>query len=993
MTDSSGHGLGYGQFGECTYDIEKKQWIWKQDFQDTSHFQSVGVSTSAISAPNAAFEKHAPKAPLDSLTLELISAVPSLGSAWELLHETLPSLSTPLDIADDDQSHHGDCLAIGRISDDLYNRERVTVAAFPGDASGTVLRLVQIRRQRQGWDNDKSIWLNVPTIQGESGTWDAQSPIQQVLFSRSEEEQSCLLAVRTLQSTFILRPHLRGHTVSSNSASRLEIAVLVALPFDDLETYAHVDICFNPWYTLQFATIDKVGHWSVWDVGHSRESGRVAKLSLAATGYVDGEEKSDTSEAEPENSYRISWIGDLSTIMVCGTNSVSIVEIGSKLPITNSLDLGRNSLVLDLQDDPLHLGRVVLLTNAHIFYLAMGSGNNATGLEVSLKAQHFRDFADESLRLSASAFGEKTRLFIRSSASPSVTVHDIDFGQEPISITAASLWTPADSLPRQALSMKVLSADFEESIRWASFGAKGSQYKDSGIHFCQALMLLKNNSIRTQLLCSGSMQTMSDLRVVAPDWRSKTASSSARTENSSFIVDVTEDNPGIHRLVNSRTTLQSGLRRSDKLVDNRRSAVNYEAVYNKISEMRSRSGEDLSDILERIKATMADSSVVESFSMHSLSKYATQEVLVNDLYEASEGFQALLGLHDSQRPDTENRLQISRVPGINLFGLAGPVSGDNTMIDLYNNLVSHWLSPLNPLVAGRIRLAKEQLIRGIAAELCISSHCIRKQLPAATSTQDLETQYTNSQADALLPSSQVAPPSSLPTPSPSTSPFLHGHAFAEAQSTALDRLRSYTTIDPPSTPPTISTSTTRILSHWTLHSDPSKYSWAATTTALTRDSEASLAASALSDRQRARLRRKSEKLAARTARENALAQNYTSTLSQAPALMSSSQIPLSSQIPTASQSHGTEKKRRRDDAGFTIPFRPSPSPVRTTGLGIVSSPALQRSGQTQGFSQMLPPASSQSVAGPGAASQIEPGRFGGRTSLGPKRKKRRTEGF
>jgi len=781
--------------------------------------------------------------------------------------------------------------------------------------------------------------------------------------------------------------------VSSNGASRLEIAVLVALPFDDMETFAHVDICFNPWYTLQFATIDGAGRWCVWDVGHSRESGRVARLSLAATGYVDGEKESDSSEADSSNGYRISWIGDLSTIMICGTKSISIVDIGSKLPITNLLDLGRTSLVLDLQDDPLHLGRVVLLTNAHIFYLAMSSGNNTPGLEVSLKAQHFRDFADKSLRLSASTFGDKTRLFIRSSASPSITIHDINFAQDSTSITAASLWTPSDSLPRQALSLKVLSAEFEESVRWASFGAKGSQYKDSGVHFSQALMLLENNSIRTQLLCSISMQRLSALRVVAPDWRSKTASSSARTETSNFILDMTEDYAGTHRVISSKTTLQHAPRRPDKHVGNRRSTISYEAVYNRISEMRSRSGEDLSDILERVKATMVDSLVVETFSLHSLSTYSTQEVLVNDLYEASGGFQSLIGFHDSQRPDTENRLQVSRTPGINLLGLAEPVSGDIPMIDLYNNLVSHWLSPLNPLVAGRIRLAKEQLIRRIAAELCLSIHCLRKQLPAADLIQDQETQYTDSQADVALPSSQVAPSSSLPTPSPSTSPSLHGHTFAGASSTALDRLRMYITIDPPSTLPSISTSTNRILSHWSLHNDPSEYSWAATTTALTRDSEASLAASALSDRQRARLRRKSEKLAARSARENTLAQNYSSTLSQAPALISSSQVPLSSQMPNASQSQGMEKKRRRDDAGFTIPFRPPASPARGLGFGIVSSPVLQRSGQTQGSSQMLPPASSQSVDGPGAVSQIESGRFGGRTSLGPKRKKRRTEGF
>jgi len=992
MTDSLSHGLGYGQYGDCTYDIEKRQWSWKQRLEETSHFQSIGASTFVASTQDDAFENAIIKASRADQALGLVNAIPSLGPAREILNDTVPSLSEQSAGREDDDINHGHCLAIGRIPDDLYHGERITVAAFPAGASSTNLRLVQIRRQRQGWENEKSIWLNVPILQGESGYWNADSPIQQILFSTTEEDHSCLLAVRTLSATFILRPRLRDHVVSSTGASRLSIAVLVAINFDQLEVAAHVDLCFNPWYRWQFATIDRTGYWCVWDVGPSRDPSRIAKLAQTSSGHVnDVKDNLESSQTISRKSYRISWIGNISTILICGTKSISIVDIGSRLPTDLSLDLGHSSLILDIQDDPLHLGRVVLLTNAHIFYLTVASGNEIAGLEVLLKAQHFCDFADRGLRVSTFASEERTLLFIRSSASRFIEVHEIYSTQSPVSICAATFWIPSDGLLPQIMTLEMLPVKYEESVRSHSVRGPGGLYKNSGLQFWHALILTRSNSIRTQLLCSASWEQLKSLHVAAPAWRSKTAASSARAEGSNFILDGLEEAVGRHRLTGTTDPTQHFLRRRIRLVDSPKPIISYEPVYNEIGETRFGSGEDFSDFSKRVKDRMLSLLPGDAFPMHLLATYFEQEISVSDLYEASEGFHSLLDIRNSQSMDSQDRFHITRIPAFNLPGLTASLDEATSMINIYNNLISRWLSPLNPLVAGRIRLVKEQLIRRIAAELSLASHCIRKRHSVPEASQEQETpQTTESQAELPVLSSQTVPSSSLPTPSPSTSPSLHGQAFSEAPSSALDRLRSYTTINLPSALPTASTSTQRILSHWSLYSSPSDYNWAATTTALSRSTEADTASSALSDRQRARLRRKSEKLAARTARENTLATSYAETLARAPALLSSSQLPISLEVPSASQSQaGTDKKRRRE-AGFNIPFRPPASPAGL-GLGLASSPALQR---TQGASQMLPPASSQSIdTGLGAASQIEPGRFGGRASLGPKRKKRRTEGF
>lgn len=183
---------------------------------------------------------------------------------------------------------------------------------------------------------------------------------------------------------------------------------------------------------------------------------------------------------------------------------------------------------------------------------------------------------------------------------------------------------------------------------------------------------------------------------------------------------------------------------------------------------------------------------------------------------------------------------------------------------LYDSLVHDWLAPLPSDVPARARIAKEQLIRRISAELSLARILILRKPqvqsnsnefpePVVSLSDDVKpslhsedegtiqtnkghrrasSQPTMSQ-DYKLPAQlsdmpdfpQAEPNSSFPSSLPSSQP-------PQQQGTTdspASRLRLYTTIDEQ---PGLSRDATNILSHWQPGSDPTSYDWQKTSQAL-----------------------------------------------------------------------------------------------------------------------------------------------------------------
>lgn len=355
------------------------------------------------------------------------------------------------------------------------------------------------------------------------------------------------------------------------------------------------------------------------------------------------------------------------------------------------------------------------------------------------------------------------------------------------------------------------------------------------------------------------------------------------------------------------------------------------------------------------------------------STFANPATRVHDLEEASTALRNLLSstvhVADPSQPDqAEASLEVTSLASVaSLLGFNQP---DNEHLDLaraYDQIIARWLEPLSPRIPGRVRLAKEQLARRVAADVCFASHALRQRAPvlqeaatqAASAVPDTHTGTFSVQdsgyTDVSMPPPRFSPfapsQSSLPTPSPTATPSLASGSLSSHPSTLVPteytRLQRYTTFSnekaaPVALPKTLSNT----LAHWSVGADPSAYDWISTQRRQELDAE--YEDQDLTAKERARLQRRAERHLKRQRRETAAAQAQGAASSQAPQLISASQ-------PAVVE---------RRSAGFSQPL------------------------VVLGESQLATQPSSQVGAFP--ASQVEAGRFGGRA---PARKKRRTQGF
>lgn len=375
-----------------------------------------------------------------------------------------------------------------------------------------------------------------------------------------------------------------------------------------------------------------------------------------------------------------------------------------------------------------------------------------------------------------------------------------------------------------------------------------------------------------------------------------------------------------------------------------------------------------------------------------------------------------------------------------------------SLASIYDRMVNRWVSPLNDSIPGRTRLAKEQLARSIAAQVYLSSF---RYLPApkptassvpfsqisqSTEVPDLGHQ---SQASSRASSTERGPSSRASStergPSSRASSAERGPDMVQA---ALAHLRQYTTINPPTAPGSqtpsllnpecvppdpLPKSMARVLATWELGAKPDSHDWKAATNPSDSDSDtgsdhpASIRARLARKRQKARDQRRRE-------REDTAASAQTAASSRAPTIALSQDVsraassqPVSGGASSMSSRATSSQPPGFDGGRFNAAARARARSLRgervqtRSQTAATSSPAQSQQQQRQpqwgadsggafstvGLSFGDPEQSqSQSHQDPGAlvgravASQIEPGRHGGRLVVQlPRRKRRRVEGF
>jgi len=334
---------------------------------------------------------------------------------------------------------------------------------------------------------------------------------------------------------------------------------------------------------------------------------------------------------------------------------------------------------------------------------------------------------------------------------------------------------------------------------------------------------------------------------------------------------------------------------------------------------------------------------------------------VDDLDNATERFTSILHSRESDETTARDEAVAGAfetrpvsLAGAKLTFLPDSTDHEPSLIAVYDTIVNHWLTPLSSRVPGRVRLAKEQLARQIAAEVCLASCGLRS--PVAPDSQD-ETMLDVDDAHQMQLISSPLPQSSFPTPSPTATPSLTTATSLSSHPSTMAspeymRLQKYAKFSSERTVPApLSKVLSHKLAHWSLGGNPHEYDWLAVQRQQQKEAEEESAD--LTVRERARIKRRAEKHLEKQRRETQKAKTMELASSQAPEILSASQ--------PASLLH-----KRVRPTSFGMP-------------GIASQAALMSSPQaTQSPSRHL------------AASQAMPGKFGGRPA--PK-KKQRLDGF
>lgn len=435
MANYPSHDLKYGHFGESFYDTDERTWLVPRSLGTPYVLRPLGSSHTVVDEPHVCRHDDGetgnnaptgrPSTRLRAHISTLTRINPSLATAAELLaqHSTLSNDICAISARHDPAI--GDVLAVGRLKD-ISTRRVMSIAVFPAAAFPATLRLVQIQPQRQGWEQNKSIWIEVPRIDGEVGSWDAAAPIRQLCFADPVDTPYGVpqpLAVRTTIGLSILRLTARRETGSwdhtQNLPSKFSVASLCTINLDDLAGVPPADVTFNPWYLQQIAAVDQQGTWRVWESITRQRPDQHRRPIEFARGAVDDQIVSQSSvegRMLDDGWGRIAWAGNAHTIVIASRRGLGIFNIENKPVRLQSPDLGivgTPHWILDIQTSSFDRSIVFLLTSVNLFCFRMRrldmndpESYTAAGAVTLLQCRHFRDPEDISLRLSSYMDGD-----------------------------------------------------------------------------------------------------------------------------------------------------------------------------------------------------------------------------------------------------------------------------------------------------------------------------------------------------------------------------------------------------------------------------------------------------------------------------------------------------------------------------------------------------------------------------------------------------------
>lgn len=323
----------------------------------------------------------------------------------------------------DFSSDTGPLLVIGKATDSnrLSGHFTPPIAATPCGESGHVLRLIRLRTQKYAWDkkNGPNLSLLEPD-HWDQGYWmGSGGTIRQIAYAEDGSGSSTWFAVRQSNMATIFRPcfgpahpaHVPITSARKYPASRLNANPVAALSTAKSGLKDFMDFSFNPWYPRQFAVIDSIGSWSLWDIEGNKNRHSVQTLTAGkSSNFYDNHQSDSTSkQSSPEYTddwHRVLWVCDISTLVVANRRRIAVYDIKARPALLRNINLSTASSpdwILDIKRSPKNPSHLFALTATRVFWIAAvpaGEGNGVrSGAKILLSWRHKRDPNDKSMRL------------------------------------------------------------------------------------------------------------------------------------------------------------------------------------------------------------------------------------------------------------------------------------------------------------------------------------------------------------------------------------------------------------------------------------------------------------------------------------------------------------------------------------------------------------------------------------------------------------------
>ncbi|KAI6825916.1 hypothetical protein KC367_g5807 [Hortaea werneckii] len=488
------------------------------------------------------------------------------------------------------------------------------------------------------------------------------------------------------------------------------------------------------------------------------------------------------------------------------------------------------------------------------------------------------------------------------------------------------------------------------------------QIEEPTTKFYNVFALDQSLCLRRQLL-SACSYSEDGHHVTPPFWKARLpAKSSTRLPKENFVLadeeDAVEDEP-------RKSKPSSAFVLHRKLLTSSRNRGGWTVPFETTAQVLNKRLSELSmDIFinasTNVLRQQVPDTVIPSQTLRDLREGA---VAVGDIETMSSQLQDLavagIKIQDmkSEAPEEHNLRLVLRQVKNHTVSSSQVDPSELSLTDVYNQMIDDYISPLPPSISGRTRLAKESLVRNAAADVALASRFICTE-EAEQPTQEIQESQQQSweppmrfggdvASSQLLPSSQTYDSSSqvqhsqrsiLPTPSPSATPSVttasSGTSIFASEVSRLARITSFSKPAPSALPRSLR----NVLAHWPPDEDPDDYDWVKTSRRIRHADEAFEDEAGMTEKERLRLQRRAERHIRRQRKEAAASQAAQIASSQAP------EIAISASQPRAEK-------------------------VESQPVGLAASSQIQDRG--------VP-----------SASQMVPGRFGGRPA-----KKKRKQGF